>query len=141
MYFGNQSNIPTPVQSNIDLSQYVTNSQLTSTLGGYTKVVYGTYTGTGALGTFDTTPINIGWRARFVYIVKQSNTASEDNPKCMFYFIGDPLKPTLQSYFWLEVMGGNVVVQPPNTSWSNSNGFAVGQEMYADTTYAYIAWA
>lgn len=59
----------------------------------------------------------------------------------MFYFLGDPLKPQLQSYFWLETMGGNVNVQSPNTSWSNSNGFSVGQEMYADTTYAYIAWA
>lgn len=140
LYFGNNSNSPTPVQANIDLSQYVTNTQLTSALNGYTKVTYGDYTGTGALGTFDLIPINLGWQARFVYIVKQSNTVTEDSPKCVFFFLGLPTQPARQSYYWLETTGGNVVVHNPNKTWMNPNGFSVGHEMYASTTYSYIAF-
>ena len=140
LYFGNNSNSPTPVQANIDLSQYVTNIQLTSALNGYTKVSYGDYTGTGALGTFDTIPINLGWQARFVYIVKQSNIVTEDSPKCVFYFIGVPRNPARQSYYWVKTLKGSVTTDDTNTLWMNPNGFAVGKEMYDSTTYSYIAF-
>ena len=62
LYFGNNSNQPTAIQADVDLSSYVTNTSLNSTLNGYAKTSELPVIGFGR----SSSTINLGFQASVV---------------------------------------------------------------------------
>ena len=75
LYFGNNSNQPTAIQADVDLSNYVTNTSLNSTLSSYAKTSTLPVIGFGR----SSSTINLGFRASVVICYTRDDVEAQQS--------------------------------------------------------------
>ena len=144
LYFGNTSNVPTPIS--VDLSNYVTNTQLLSTLSPYTRYAQGTYTATGTLDIFDTRHIDLDFIPKIIYVQKQQLIGTAEKPLACFTFnvwYNSATNYRTNTYIWETPSSDYVTLGRNNTTYFDigmSTGFNIGSRLDDGTrSYMYLA--
>lgn len=143
LYCGDNSNVPTPIQSDIDLSNYVTKD----TLSTYTRFENGEFTGTGTLAWNQFRHIDLLFSPKIIYVHRRTGngTAEQPHTALTFFIYWNYIHNYRPNTFVCDSASSDTVRYTSSDSTifdinGDETGFEVGYRLDAlDTSYLYLA--